>query len=289
MSNSHLIVSNEKTHSTVSNEKTHSTVSNEKTPSTVSNEKTPSTVSNKNPKLEADENQIVKTRKIERERQILIFLIYAVTVFLGNLHGFFSPIETYYSKSSNYLNQLFVKIGWFWTSITFFGGLFFEVINISNKEKIIAAIRWGFATLYWYIMTQSLFFGPSITSRIFVSTGGGCSIDDQMQEAHTCKRSGGKWEGGWDFSGHCILLIHASLFLFEEFSNILYSSKRIESNKSYKFYSFCLLIAILFLWWWMLLMTTIYFHSFIEILFGTILGYSYWLVVYVYLIPKFSV
>ncbi|CAG8606553.1 9090_t:CDS:1 [Diversispora eburnea] len=277
MSNSHLIISNEKTHSTVTNEKTHSTVSNEKTPSTVSNE---------NPKVKTDENQIVKTRKTERERQEWLIIIYAVTVFLGNLHGIFYPVDSYYSKSSNYLNQIFVKMGWFWTSITFFGGLFSEVINISEKEKIYAAIRWVFATLYWYIMTQN-FFGLSITSWIFVKSGGGCSTDDQMQEAHACKKSGGKWEGGWDFSGHCILLIHASLFLLEEFSNILYSSKRPEFKKSYKFYSFCSLVAILILWWWMLLMTTVYFHSFIEILFGTLLGYSYWLLVYLYLIPKY--
>ncbi|KAI9490526.1 inositol phospholipid synthesis and fat-storage-inducing TM-domain-containing protein [Zychaea mexicana] len=134
-------------------------------------------------------------------------------------------------------------------------------------------------------MTQWLL-GPSLVDRMFVATGGSCHFDNMatssstpttatklVSQQATCRATGGSWHGGHDVSGHCVLLIHASLFLWEEAMRQSDRRKRIFA------------LALLGLWYWMLAMTSVYFHGYRELLSGAFFGVLGWAIVYLGLVP----
>jgi hypothetical protein len=228
-----------------------------------------------------------------------ICCFYVFTIVIGSIFGHLISFKTYWSnevvtfwsKKSNFVNQYFVKIGWFWTSVCFF-----TYAILYAKFAIFRFKRWALATLYWFITTQ-WFFGPSIMDRIFVMTGGGCSgTQDEVYEAYVCKSRGGLWKGGHDLSGHCFLLIHASLFLLEEFIYYVEIAREKRENKILSKNEFLweflrknkMVGLLLFLWWWMLFMTAVYFHSFQEKFTGTMFGILYWAIMYIFAFPKIS-
>jgi hypothetical protein len=228
----------------------------------------------------------MEVEKVKKEsvRQI-ICCFYVFTVVFGSIYGNLHSFDNYWSRKANLVNQYFVKIGWFWTTIFF----------ILNAKDIKAIIRWSLATSYWYIITQKFFFGPSIMDQIFVITGGKCVGFPQAYDAYTCKGGGGLWEGGYDLSGHCFLSIHSSLFLWEELickeiareNNLLSIDEVLLIH--WKFVKKNKIIGCLFiLWWWMLFVTAIKFHSFLEKLIGTTFGVLYWAVMYNFVSRKFQ-
>ena len=94
------------------------------------------------------------------------------------------------------------------------------------------------------------------------------------------------------------LLVHASLFIFEELRVI--SRKRSNSSRTAQNQApseayqvteavlSSLLVALLLLWWVMLTATSLYFHSWREKIVGTAVGMSYWAAVYVVGLPLFA-
>ncbi|KAL0082345.1 inositol phospholipid synthesis and fat-storage-inducing TM-domain-containing protein [Phycomyces blakesleeanus] len=149
-------------------------------------------------------------------------------------------------------------------------------------------------------MTQS-FFGPSIIDRVFVATGGHCSSKiykngsdtivayDNIFQQSSCRRLGGNWTGGHDVSGHCVMLIHASLFLWEELSWVFWSVptfQRIRSQGGLEWFSILSVFSLLGLWWWMVLMTSVYFHGHLELLSGCVFGILGWAFTYLYAFPS---
>ncbi|KAI9306067.1 Fat storage-inducing transmembrane protein [Cunninghamella echinulata] len=152
-------------------------------------------------------------------------------------------------------------------------------------------------------MTQWLL-GPSFIDRIYVATGGGChpklingtlqqqsnhAILSQTFQQSTCKRLGGQWEGGHDVSGHCVLLIHASLFLWEELSWLYYSIPsftQLKYSHPSAWRSVISVLSLLGLWWWMLVMTSVYFHGHFELLSGTFFGIFGWALLYLGIFPQ---
>ncbi|KAI9313028.1 inositol phospholipid synthesis and fat-storage-inducing TM-domain-containing protein [Dichotomocladium elegans] len=202
----------------------------------------------------------------------VIAAIYPLTVFAFSTLVAGQVPETYFSDSNNALNVYFVKLGWLWTTLAF----------ASMVPGWRAWARYTMTTLYWYAMTQWLL-GPSFVDRVFIATGGGCSSSDLLTSQSTCRLSGGQWIGGHDVSGHCVLLIHASLFLWEEMR------QRRRNNPNYK-NSF--VMALLVLWWWMLDMTSIYFfHGPHELLSGVLFGMLGWALLYLglyQLVPFFQ-
>ncbi|KAI8142517.1 inositol phospholipid synthesis and fat-storage-inducing TM-domain-containing protein [Fennellomyces sp. T-0311] len=193
--------------------------------------------------------------------QSFALVLYPLTVlFLSTtLAGRIPP--SYFSNSHNPLNVYFVKLGWLWTTLAF-GSL---VVFQSPKRSAHALVRYIGMTLYWIIMTQWLL-GPSFVDRMFILTGGTCNYDQSegvvLQQA-TCRAVGGSWQGGHDVSGHCVLLIHASMFLWEELMQVD-KKKRVMA------------LAINGVWYWMLCMTSIYFHGYRELLSGTFFGIVGW-------------
>jgi hypothetical protein len=206
-----------------------------------------------------------------------------------------SHAPSYFAKKSNLVNQLFVKRGWFWVTLSFLLFLlthrsFGTPAQHSTRKRVQAALRWGLATLYWVFITQ-WFFGPAVIDRSFLLTGGACEIKQaaemgadihpakELVSGVACKARGGRWAGGHDISGHVFLLVLGSMFLFEE---VLYGvlraarqrereaaglgaddESRAESVSGWDWAAkFALGVGALSLW--MLLMTAAYFHTWFE-------------------------
>ncbi|CAB4435889.1 unnamed protein product [Rhizophagus irregularis] len=243
-------------------------------------------------KIPEKNNSILFKRnlKYQTKRHFYIGCFYVFTVLAGSFYGsnkqkslpssetsWFNLIDI--TNKSNLINQYIVKNGWFWTSFIFIIYAT-KVIHANNPLQIAkSVIRWILATLYWYIITQRCF-GPSIIDRIFVYTGGRCDnyhSETQVFEAYVCKKGGGRWVGGRDLSGHCFLLIHASLLLWDEISAFTYRPENWEIAKEKKTLSL-FFVFFLFLWWSMLVVTAIYFHDFFEKFTGTIFGVLYWII-----------
>ncbi|RIA84934.1 inositol phospholipid synthesis and fat-storage-inducing TM-domain-containing protein [Glomus cerebriforme] len=248
-------------------------------------------------KKESDIN-VKRNLQVQKSKQLITAFCYVLTVVCGSMFGSYliqSPLTpsepSWYdyinlSHKSNILNLFFVKRGWFWTSFIFII-YSIRVIHANNPHQIAKSVmRWILATCYWYIVTQRFYNGPSIIDRIFLYTGGKCS-QSQIFEAYVCKKNGGLWTGGHDLSGHCFLLIHASLILWEEMRAISYRPGSWEIAREKEKLLTLIFFFVLLLWWLMLAMTAIYFHSFQEKLTGTILGVLYWALAYIFIFPHY--
>ncbi|KAF8982979.1 hypothetical protein BGZ46_000259 [Entomortierella lignicola] len=144
-----------------------------------------------------------------------------------------------------------------------------------------ALARWGLATAYWWVISQ-WFFGPGLFDRLFVLTGGACSVDGYWSQ-YTCRSQGGLWAGGVDISGHMFLLSHAWLFLMEElsvFMNVPDAWPTVERRPAAK-YAVLGVVGLCGLWWWMSLMTSVYYHHLAEKLTGLFFGMVFWFSTYV--------
>ncbi|KAI9311030.1 Fat storage-inducing transmembrane protein [Dichotomocladium elegans] len=144
-------------------------------------------------------------------------------------------------------------------------------------------------------MTQWLL-GPSFIERIFVATGGQCrtpslaAIANVYQQA-VCRAQGGIWSGGHDISGHCVLLIHSSMFLWEETAWIWYSIpavQRIKNEAGHAWLALKAVFGLLVLWWWMLVVTSVYFHGHFELFTGCFFGLAGWATLYLGVFPRIS-
>ncbi|TPX32431.1 hypothetical protein SmJEL517_g04416 [Synchytrium microbalum] len=160
-------------------------------------------------------------------------------------------------------NKVFVKWAWAWTATPILALMVATAVKRhDNPLPAIAKslLRWTFATSF--LMTQ-WFLGSSILDRILVGTGGECA-DPIHITMHHCRKHGHQWFGGFDVSGHCLILIHASLFICEELWNVMYpvrdsaNGERVPVN--HNVYQgpleralTTLLIFLLFVWYIMLL------------------------------------
>lgn len=223
--------------------------------------------------------------------QVALLIVYPVVLILAVLYSNLGhPPESYFSKKHNVFNKYFVKIGWFWVTLVYFIYLYLvRSKRMQNTNTFIsAAARYALVTLYWYCLTQWLF-GPSFIDRIYVLSGGQCvsllqdtTVNTQLAtvfEQRACRKLGGNWSGGHDVSGHCVLLIHASLFLWEELSWIIYNVKPLTTMKvrdRAQYWSVVSVLGLLGLWLFMLFNTGVYFHGHYEILSGTFFGMLGW-------------
>lgn len=175
--------------------------------------------------------------------------------------------------------------------------------------------RYLLATLYWYYLTQSTWFGvsyPSISRQILLHTGALCvpsalgSSDafvglqgDGATGAACTGATGEYWRGGHDVSGHTFMMVHSSLFLYQLIAPSLplvfpswfrptphpnspesaptYEVKDVEAPGLIKITVWGT-IALMVIWWWMLLMTSLFFHSPAEKLSGFMFALGGWFV-----------
>ncbi|KAI9136664.1 Fat storage-inducing transmembrane protein [Paraphysoderma sedebokerense] len=197
----------------------------------------------------------------------LPFFVLLVSYFSDTLSARNSPLPDILSLSSkhNPLNQYFVKIGWFWTTVLLVPFLLYTSFSPSptSPESSSASpltnrpqakwmnaakglLRYLLATLYWFCLTQWFVGGIPILDRLYLLSGGACNgisqsysetrVSENLTVGNTitissyqCKKQGGKWEGGHDVSGHCLLLLHSVLVLREEI--VLFIQKRSRNRK----------------------------------------------------------
>ncbi|KAF9972525.1 conserved oligomeric Golgi complex component [Actinomortierella ambigua] len=160
--------------------------------------------------------------------------------------------------------------------------------SLAVRVIVQALARWALATAYWWIIVQ-WFFGPSLFDRIFVISGGSCSVE-QAFTSHHCRRQGGVWSGGHDISGHMFLLTHACLFLIEELSVFWNVSEawNVLAHRQAARYAVYAASSVAALWWWMLLMTSVYYHALPENILGLLFGMLFWACTYATLYKKTS-
>jgi len=192
--------------------------------------------------------------------ETILLLIYPATLIIGSLFGLLDPntraspynvttqshfantAPSYFAKKSNLFNQLFVKKGWLWVTITYFFFLFTHPSTgpafAFTSKRLRGISRYAIVTVWWIFVTQ-WFFGPAIIDRGFVLTGGQCDLVEQAELGHidmdetrqfvtgmACKSVGGQWKGGHDISGHVFLLVLGSMFLFEEVLHVVWKAAR---------------------------------------------------------------
>ncbi|RKP39795.1 Fat storage-inducing transmembrane protein, partial [Dimargaris cristalligena] len=216
----------------------------------------------------------------------------------------------FFADKRNPLNRIFAKWGWAWTTAVFFTYVLVVINRRLPGTWPRFALRWGMATLYWYLLTQWAF-GPSFFDRVFVGSGGRCAATansnndldgfgagesttqwnaDAIFSYAQCRRARGTWTGGHDISGHCMLLVHASLFLWEELSPYLFTIT-LPSFASFhpdwtRRLTAALVVTFIVLWYTMLVVTATFYHSIREKFTGLIFGFLYWFVAYLYLFPS---
>ncbi|CUS20930.1 LAQU0S02e01618g1_1 [Lachancea quebecensis] len=122
-----------------------------------------------------------------------------------------------------------------------------------------------------------------VIDRVFVWTGGSCS-SSATKSAEQCRKEGGKWENGFDISGHFCFLTNVSLILWLELSSI---QKQFASNERTPSKVWCVLLClnvfVLTIWAFILSVTAIYYHTTLEKILGLLMGYicpivMYWLI-----------
>ncbi|KAI7833864.1 inositol phospholipid synthesis and fat-storage-inducing TM-domain-containing protein [Kickxella alabastrina] len=171
------------------------------------------------------------------------------------------PAISLWASKRNPLNMYFAKLAWAWTT-----ALFVAALPLRNGSRPAAATaryaaRYVLATLYWFLMTQWCF-GPSLFDRFFRLAPSSMQV---------CRSAGGRWLGGHDISGHCFLLIHSALFLFEEvLGPCCYARWGVVAATA----------GLIAIWACMLYCTAKYFHGPWELISGTLLGSAYWVSLY---------
>ncbi|KAJ2718285.1 hypothetical protein GGI07_005816 [Coemansia sp. Benny D115] len=203
-------------------------------------------------------------------------------------------------RKSSVINKYFAKVGWGWTSLCYALASALLPSRLAVGRRL---SRYMLATLYWVFVSQ-WFFGPALLDRLYVHTGGKCTVDSVLdnaggtvympQSATLCRKVGGMWIGGHDASGHCFLLLHSALFLVEEvlaplFHRIRSSSRgsgsrdirRAEGCFSAEVVAVALTGALVCLWGATLYSTARYFHGPAEVASGVAFGMAYWVPVYV--------
>lgn len=124
-----------------------------------------------------------------------------------------------------------------------------------------------------------------LIDHIFIWTGGRCDVSDTFS-AERCRTLHGKWEGGFDISGHFCFLTNLSLVLWQELNWLFESSNvsLITWNERCAFLQW-LIVAVLIIWINVLVVTAVYYHTFLEKVLGCAFGYWCWIFLYI-VIPR---
>lgn len=139
--------------------------------------------------------------------------IYLGALFLISLIADVSPIpKSYFSRSDNIFNQLFVKYAWGWNLMLLVPFTIFSsyIYCCAQKDRMIKnhLSRLFIATFFWWFWT-TLF-------NIVEATYGKCSIKGPSYSTKQNCLKGGHYWNGFDISGHSFILIYGSLVLIEE-------------------------------------------------------------------------
>ncbi|XKL63410.1 hypothetical protein PGB90_005774 [Kerria lacca] len=217
------------------------------------------------------------------------------------------PLPRYFT--SNFFNQYFVKLGWFWTLFTSIPFVFMTSCTYCCGKKYMVyrhMTRLAIATFFWFFWVNFFIY----IEKIY----GYCIERRDIQTKVICTSTGFHWHG-FDLSGHAFLLIYSNLILIEEarpilgwegiqdlirdesyarnnklssfgpLRNLNYSEFN-QLEKLYEKYlpfvriNFFLITCISVIWDIMLLSTILYFHSMPEKLLSGIISIIIWYLTY---------
>lgn len=205
----------------------------------------------------------------------------------------------YFASKANVVNVLFSKRAWGWFSAAFFALYLTSPPNTRFRERL---YKYFAETLVWLLFT-GWFFGPSLLSRLTVSTGGECvlhlpsgapvtvpenycySKSTISPETHpslfaaSLALPAGSWSQvpklrrGHDVSGHVFLLSMGILFLAEQLNICLEYYRRNARDKepeTSRYHTFAVLFAfsVVLVAFFALWTTSVYFHTPLEKLTG---------------------
>ncbi|CCE63207.1 hypothetical protein TPHA_0E01130 [Tetrapisispora phaffii CBS 4417] len=216
----------------------------------------------------------------------------------------------YFLNSKNTINQIFAYNGnlvWFLLfCLVFYLHLHFETVNSKELLPTSADVPVGLhsrvcqytqrANYYLFkqyffkycVKSASLFVIFFAIDTLFVLSGGSCDDGSGTTFSETCRSNKGKWEGGFDISGHFCFLITISLILWCELYKL---HKRMESESFEVELNVVftvmigLIVGVIMVWFGLLWITAIYYHTFFEKVLGCMLGFVTPLLMY-YTIPS---
>lgn len=144
-------------------------------------------------------------------------ILYLGILFLVSSMADISPFpKTYFARSDNALNVIFVKMGWAWTLAPTIPYLLLttRVLCCRNTERMLKHhfLRLIIATAFWFVWTKSF--------NLIESAYGRCNVRS-FDTKSSCLKGGHFWNG-FDISGHAFILIYSSLVLIEEARSINY-------------------------------------------------------------------
>ncbi|AMD19737.1 HCL414Cp [Eremothecium sinecaudum] len=231
-----------------------------------------------------------------------IILLCGMTVrfVLGKERLAYEMNHWYLIKSDNIFNVVFADNGnKIWMTLICF--LAFQQFSIRNQAAFRlplssrniganeaynyrSALQLGLQYTFKFTMVKFLLFIEFwFIDHVFMWTGGYCSIDN-IKNAMECHGKGGKWEGGFDISGHFCYLMTCSLALWFELTDLIkYTvTNEIPQAKLMKVTKYSTL-TVLVMWLLLLSVTSIYYHTLIEKVLGVLMGYLCPFILYIYI------
>ena len=234
-------------------------------------------------------------------------IYYGLFILIGSIlcdqvPGLIRSFVPFRSEKDSFLNQYFVKIGWFWTLVVLMPFQCLTRKSIDNSAKwynVSDLARILITTSIWYFSIYTFNYVELSTSKCDQLT---------IKSKRECLRKGWNWTG-FDISGHTFLLLFANLILFEEskvingFENFGYlldarnqEVKKL-TNQNYDHYnlyhrlllpvrvSYISMTFLALLWDFMLIQTVLYYHNFLQKLIALIWTLACWYFCYHCLFP----
>ncbi|EDN60650.1 conserved protein [Saccharomyces cerevisiae YJM789] len=255
------------------------------------------------------------------------YLIYPFQVFVGALLSIVVSSETLNHqketcallKSSNIFNVIFAyKANQLWPFL-FFSLAFLQIyfhylarmdilpLPISSTETSSSYLTY---TNHWPLLKNRiisiritqyackfvlkyllLFLNFQFIDHVFIWTGGECSSGSKTTSAEKCRLENGKWDGGFDISGHFCFLVSISMILWMELHLF---SRFVQAEDMFwvvnKWVRACLAIvcAVLVIWICILWVTAIYYHTILEKVLGCLMGFICPVFIY-HILPKIGI
>jgi len=201
--------------------------------------------------------------------------------------------KNFFADVDNPFNQYFVKWAWGWTlALVSLHHLVQPGPWDWSRESLGKVGRLAVGHMVWYLGARLVF--PWIEEATGV-----CKVS-HLTTRRACYKGGSTWTG-FDTSGHCFLLTFNNLFISEE--TVESRKDKVEIMRSKKSgdgdakqeeeveqpfaWSRLLLCLLMLVWDIMIICTSLYFHTFVEKVLGTMFGVGAWYLLYKVLYPIF--
>jgi len=206
-------------------------------------------------------------------------VIYLLLVWLVSILLYQEISQNFFANIKNPLNQYFVKYAWGWTLFPLSTLLLLYSLSrqgtMLNTKSVPIWCRLIICTAVWYSFAQVLF--PLVEEATGV-----CEVSELITRRE-CRKKGFSWRG-FDISGHCFLLTWNNLVIIEETKLVLQSLGRTKKRHPMLDVPIAsihiLLCMLMLLWELMMFCTSLYFHTTLEKVLGTMCAITPWLLLY---------